>query len=189
MIKYQTVAKVLTLLSSPVVQDGSSVIAEALMRKAMGLSTNTFELVRLNNLHFIKGCQHCLYCRQNETCWINDDLSSILDKFTKADVIVASTPLFLGRAISQYGILEDRLFSFTSEKGSELLKGKKFVTIVTSENEDKNEAEAAEKKISSFLEQLGLTKIGAIVHVNTISDPLQISKEVKKKVEEIGETI
>lgn len=70
------------------------------------------EYIDLYDLNFT-GCRSCMLCKrkgaQRCRCYWKDDLSPIIDKVFKADVLLIGTAIYLGRPTSRYFEVLERL--------------------------------------------------------------------------------
>ena len=70
------------------------------------------EYIDLYDLNFT-GCRSCMLCKRKGTerchCYWKDDLSPIIDKIFRADVLLIGTAIYLGRPTSRYFEVLERL--------------------------------------------------------------------------------
>ena len=63
------------------------------------------EYIDLYDLNFT-GCRSCMLCKRKGAqrchCYWKDDLSPIIDKIFRADVLLIGTAIYLGRPTSRY---------------------------------------------------------------------------------------
>ncbi len=75
------------------------------------------ELIHLYDLNY-KGCTSCFACKYKEgssygKCAMRDDLSSVLDKITRADALIIGTPIYFGMPTGETrSFLERLLFQY-----------------------------------------------------------------------------
>ena len=136
---------------SPRVNGNSARIAAAFCRaaekKGAKVSSHT-----LNKLQF-KGCQACMACKQDhETCVVKDDLTPVLDEFYSADILVFSTPVYVGDVSGQLKCCFDRMYSLASPglTKSRLPSGKKLIFIQTQGADESAHKDVAEKYLNLF---------------------------------------
>lgn len=81
------------ILGSPR-KDGNTAL---LTNKILDLLNNNFETeeVFLPD-HDINPCKECYYCMDNDECSIKDDMQELYTKLKEAQVIVLSSPIFMG---------------------------------------------------------------------------------------------
>ena len=184
-------SKILAVVASPRRGGNCVTLANAITDGAMGHSTNMLEIVNLNTLRFLNGCQACMGCKITGSCVIKDDLLPLLKLVKESDSIVVATPVYFGHASAQYRMFEDRLFSFIEDDGSSTLSsGKKLVTIVTC-GEDTEIAEAIADEIEDlFTEFFSFKPVGKIVLTDNGSkyaakendELLEYAKQLGKKL-------
>ncbi len=124
------------ILGSPRVKGNSAAIARRFCDKAgqMGAKVRYFNLNELN----YKGCQACMACKtKSDRCILDDDLTQVLDAVMDADVVVMTSPVYMGDMSGQLKCFIDRTYSFmgpdfrTNPNASRLSPGKKLVFIMT----------------------------------------------------------
>jgi multimeric flavodoxin WrbA len=170
---------------SPRENDTSSVIADAFLDGAMGLSTNIITLHNLVKFMALLDCRRCMACKNTGKCRINDDLQQVLADISNADCVVFATPIFLGSPVGLYKLLEDRMYSFLDKEGKSVLApGKKAIIILTSYTEDEDLSGAAEI-MSKNLAALGFE----LMDVITSCDVREIDPALLHRAKELGRTL
>ncbi len=83
--------KVIGLLGSPLPEGNT---ARLLARAVQGARDAgcTVELVPVTSLDF-QGCQEMFFCRDHETCILDDDMQQIYPKFVDMDGLILATPV------------------------------------------------------------------------------------------------
>jgi len=83
--------KVIALLGSPL-SEGNT--AQLLSRAIQGAKEAgcAVELIQVTNLDF-QGCQEMFFCRDHETCVLDDDMQKIYPKFSEMDGLILATPV------------------------------------------------------------------------------------------------
>lgn len=156
--------KIVGIYASPRKDGNSSVICDAVLDGAMGLSTNMIEIFHLNKLNATRGCQNCGRCKDVGRCILMDDISPILESIREADSLVISIPMFFGHAAAQYRILEDRMYSFLDrDLIPNISSGKKVAIIVTYDGDDESAASLM-NDLSGFYRHLGFEIVGSILY-------------------------
>ncbi len=116
---------VLVISASPRKGGNSDVLCDRLIQGAQE-SDNSVEKIFIRNKE-IKYCIACEACqRNNGVCAIHDDMAEILDKMTKADVIVMASPVYYYSMNGQLKTLIDRTVARIKD-----LSGKEFYFILT----------------------------------------------------------
>ena len=128
--------KIICILGSAREKGNSTAIAkkfcEAAKREGVAI-----DMVNLNKLNF-KGCQGCMACKEgSDRCVVEDELQPVLDSIYGADILVLTSPVYMGAVTGQLKCFLDRTFSFlipdfrTSANPSRLPPGKKGLVITT----------------------------------------------------------
>ncbi|MGL1933291.1 MAG: flavodoxin family protein [Desulfotalea sp.] len=128
--------KIVSLLGSPRTKSSSSTLA-SIVAENIDQDGKEYISHNLNKLNY-RGCQGCMKCKgKNETCILKDDLTSVLQDVTEADVVIMATPVYWGDVSAQMKGFIDRTYSFltpgfmTDEVKHRLPSGKKLVFIQT----------------------------------------------------------
>ena len=101
-----------------------------------------FEYIDLYDLNFT-GCRSCMLCKrkgaQRCRCYWKDDLSPVIDKVFRADVLLIGTAIYLGRPTSRYFEVLERLHfcSLSYDDYSNYFTGKVNVGLFVSMNASK----------------------------------------------------
>lgn len=116
--------KALAIIGSPH-KNGNSAGLLRLVLKQIDSKYDSEEL-------FLKGldlnsCNGCHYCEQKNKCVIKDDMQEIYGKMEKADLIILSTPSYMGGPASRLRIFMER--SWYLRKGQ--MEGKLGTYIIT----------------------------------------------------------
>ncbi len=173
------------IIASPHKNGNSSAIVDSVIVGAMGLSTDIFEMVHLNNMKFINGCQACMGCKKLGKCIVKDDVSEILDKIADSDSVIFSTPVYFGRPSAQYAILEDRMFSFIGPNNSlNISPGKKAVVVVTAG--EQADADRVAESMCKNLTAFGFDVVGKIAYAG---DGAKDNSELMSKAIELGKKV
>ncbi|SDR72050.1 flavodoxin family protein [Parafannyhessea umbonata] len=100
------------------------------------------EYIDLYDLNFT-GCRSCMLCKRKGAqrchCYWKDDLSPIIDKIFRADVLLIGTAIYLGRPTSRYFEVLERLHfcSLSYDDYSNYFTGKVNVGLFVSMNASK----------------------------------------------------
>ena len=83
--------KVIGLLGSPLPEGNT---AQLLARGVQGVKDAgcTVELIPVTTLDF-QGCQEMFFCRDHETCALDDDMQQVYPKFVEMDGLILATPV------------------------------------------------------------------------------------------------
>lgn len=102
---------------------------------SVGVEISFYDL----NMAGIRGCQHCLYCRQHYGCSIHDPLSSMYIDIENASSILWGTPIYFHGLSGQSKIWLDRLYPmFDTPSYRARFPGKNMVTVFSQGYEDAN---------------------------------------------------
>lgn len=128
--------KVLCILGSPRYDGNSTTIANRFIERATSLGADvcTFQLNRLN----YRGCQGCCTCKtKTDSCILKDDLTEVLEAIKETDVVMLSTPVYIGDIPGQVKSFLDRTYSYLKpsyileSSPSRVPPGKQAVLILT----------------------------------------------------------
>jgi multimeric flavodoxin WrbA len=133
------------------VNGNSARIAAAFCRAAEEKGAEVTSYI-LNTMR-IKGCQGCLACkRDHEKCVVKDDLTPVFEEFYTTDILVFSTPIYVGDVTGQLKCCFDRMYSLAAPNltASRLPKGKKLVFIQTQGADASSHRDVAERYLGIF---------------------------------------
>ena len=85
------VKKVIGLLGSPLLEGNTAQLLARAMQGAKDAGCSV-ELIPVTSLDF-QGCQEKFFCRDHETCILDDDLQQIYPKFVDMDSLILATPV------------------------------------------------------------------------------------------------
>ena len=85
------VKKVIGLLGSPLLQGSTAQLLERAMKGARDAGC-AVETITVTSLDF-QGCQEKFFCRDHETCILDDDMQQIYPKFVDMDSLILATPV------------------------------------------------------------------------------------------------
>src|SRR5208337_3319599 len=83
------VKKVIGLLGSPLLQSNTAKLLERAMQGARDAGC-AVETITVTSLDF-QGCQEKFFCRDHETCILDDDMQQIYPKFADMDSLILAT--------------------------------------------------------------------------------------------------
>lgn len=125
--------KIFTIQGSPRKKGGTQQIIDSFHAGATeaGHSHETIHVYEMD----LNGCIACMACTEGtvDVCVQDDDFTPLFERIVAADVLVFGTPVYFGQMTGPLKTFLDRLYTFCLE-GFEIreLKGKKYVTVVTS---------------------------------------------------------
>jgi NAD(P)H-dependent FMN reductase len=82
---------VIGILGSPLPEGNTAVLLEQVLKGAADAGCST-ETIAVNNLDF-QPCMEMMFCREHETCTIDDDMQQVYGKIRDADSIIIATPV------------------------------------------------------------------------------------------------
>lgn len=158
--------KIICILGSPREKGNSTAIVNKFCETVEGEGVD-IQKVNLNQLNF-KGCQGCMSCKtKTDRCVVEDDLGPVLDSIYDADLLVLSSPVYMGSVSGQLKCFLDRTFSFltpdfkTNPNPSRLPEGKKAL-IVTAQGAPENMFGDVAANLEMMLERHGFSEVKII---------------------------
>jgi NAD(P)H-dependent FMN reductase len=82
---------VIGLLGSPLPEGNTAILLDRALRGAADAGC-TVEKIEVNNLDF-QACMEMMFCREHETCIMDDDMQQMYQKFRKMDSLIVATPV------------------------------------------------------------------------------------------------
>jgi multimeric flavodoxin WrbA len=82
---------VIGILGSPVPEGNTAILLGQALKGAADAGCST-EIILVNNLDF-QPCMEMMFCREHETCTIDDDMQLMYTKIRDADSIIIATPV------------------------------------------------------------------------------------------------
>jgi hypothetical protein len=82
---------VIGILGSPLPEGNTAILLKEALRGAAEAGCST-ETILVNNLDF-QPCMEMMFCREHETCTIDDDMQQVYGKIRDADSIIIATPV------------------------------------------------------------------------------------------------
>ncbi len=145
--------KVIGFVGSPRKNGNIDVLVQQVLQGASAAEAET-KIFYLNELDF-KGCQGCNFCKVNNRCGLQDDMTSLYDEIANAGAIVIGSPVYIGQVSGQTKLFLDRWYAFMNpDFSTRLEKGKKAALIFSQANPN---AEHFGKSFASLAELLGLS--------------------------------
>lgn len=124
-------SKVVAIVSSPRAKGQGNAIVEKMAEVAKA-NGNEVEVIYINKIDNLKGCQACMGCKKNPgKCVRNDSLTPVLDSVAAADSLILTTPDYFSQACGQYRMFEDRLYGFVGPDYQPTITPKKVAIVVT----------------------------------------------------------
>lgn len=111
----------------------SSGLVDALVEKLDITDTESF---LLNDFH-LKGCTGCRACKNADTlCVVNDEMKTYFSKLSSCDIVIFSSPNYMGTINGQLKMVYDRHYCLTDIKGGNKLENIKKAYLVMSQGYD-----------------------------------------------------
>jgi len=140
--------KIITLQGSPRKKGNTAKVLSWVEEELTALGHDV-ESIFLNTKN-LKGCLACGKCKEKPDtvgCIQEDDIPEILEKMTKADLVIFASPLYFWGVSSQLKTLIDRTYSFYVDYHqpghASLVDGQRQALLVTGAGPYENNAEAA----------------------------------------------
>lgn len=139
---------------------------EYILKKIKKKIKNKSELILLRNLN-INYCKGCLYCENNESCLINDDMQNLYSKILKADKLIIAVPNYYDNVTGLFKTFIDRLNIFFK---NQRLKDKKIIFIVVGSGSKRGNQRVLDYALNFFVRgyRLNIIKTFNIVIKNVI---------------------
>jgi putative NADPH-quinone reductase len=83
--------KVIGLLGSPLTEGNTAVLLDEALRGAVDAGC-TVEKIVVTSLDF-QSCMEMLFCKEHETCIMDDDMQQIYQRFRELDGLIIATPV------------------------------------------------------------------------------------------------
>jgi multimeric flavodoxin WrbA len=83
--------KVIGILGSPLTEGNTALLLDQALKGA-GDAGCSVEKIVVANLDF-QECQEMMFCKEHETCIIDDDMQEIYPKFRELDGLILATPV------------------------------------------------------------------------------------------------
>lgn len=144
--------------------------------------------------HKASGCISCRQCQTRTAyeCVLDDDVTPVLKRMQKADVIVMATPLYFFAASAQLKIVMDRMFSlykWDNAAGTMQtpLQGKRFVLIASAF--ERTGLKALEQPFRLTAEYTGMTFSSLLIPDAGVSGEIKGNAKVQRKVQAFGAAV
>ncbi len=124
--------KVLGIMGSPKINGNSSTLLKTALEGAKASGADV-DFVSLHNLD-IKSCTHCEVCRSAKRCVIKDDMQDIYDRISDADIVIFSSPNYMGGIQGKLKCALDRLYAFMKQGLAHSFDEEKKVALIITQN-------------------------------------------------------
>jgi len=170
--------KVVGVVGSPRKNGNTAYLLEEVM-KILREKCET-EIIFLKD-YDIKPCEGCRCCEENEGCIIEDDMQELYPKLKKADVIILSSPSYMGGVTSRLRAFMERTWPL--RKGQ--LEGKIGTYIVVG----RRKIGLAVNEMEEYLSRLKMTKIPGVLGYAFEKGGILKDEEALKEAQKLGERI
>jgi len=170
--------KALGIVGSPH-KDGNTVY---LLREVFKVLSGKFEVetVFLKD-YVIKPCEGCCYCEESGKCVLEDDMQKLCLKLREADVVILSSPSYMGGVTSRLKAFMERTWYL--RKGQ--LEGKIGTYIVVG----RRRIGVAVNEIEEYLSRLGMVKIPGVSGYAFKKGEILEDREALKEAKRLGRQI
>ncbi len=170
--------KVLGIVGSPR-KDGNSAYLLDLLSEELDDSFET-EIIYLKD-YDINPCKECYYCAKNDNCVIDDGMQQIYPKLKDADVIILSSPVFMGGVTSRLRAFMERTWhlrkgQLAGKLGSYILVGRRDMGAACHEMEE-------------FLSRLQVYKLPGVIGYGLHKDDVKEDEEALKGISALTKQI
>lgn len=170
--------KAIGIIGSPR-KDGNSAY---LTIEALGKLKDYFEIETIFLVDYdINPCKECYSCTKNDKCSINDGMQKLYPKLKEANVIILSSPIFMGGITSRMRAFMER--SWHLRKGQ--LKGKICSYIVVG----RRDIGSGVYEMEEFLSRLKVYKIPGVLGYGFHRGDVLKDEETLKNIERLSNQI
>lgn len=170
--------KAIGIISSPR-KNGNTAI---LTNKLLDLLNNNFEIEKIYLKDYdINPCKECYYCIENDECSVNDDMQVIYSKLKEAQVIILSSPIFMGGVNSYMRILMERTWHL--RKGE--LKGKTGSYVIVG----CRDIGSGINEMEGYLSRLKVNKIAGVLGFGFHEGDVLKDEEALKNIQRLSNQI
>ena len=114
--------QVLGIVGSPRVNGNTDILVDEIL-SGVRSSGGTISKIYISDFD-IKPCASCMACKSGAKCPIDDQMSELYDRVSKADGIVLGSPVYWNCVSAQMKIFMDRCFAFLDSNYESALAGK-----------------------------------------------------------------
>ena len=181
--------KAIGIVGSPRKNGNVDTLVQAVLDGAgeSGYQTKKFYLNEMN----YSGCQACNYCKVNDHCKQEDDVSKLLTEIKEADAVVFGSPIYFFQFTGQFRLMEDRMFSLIDKDfNSRLMPGKKAVIITSQGDPNPSSFDNVTQEFAKALSLLGFQVVDTIKMVSGGSpDAVKGRKDLLEKAKAAGRSL
>lgn len=124
--------KVLGIMGSPRLNGNSSTLLKKVLEGAKdnGAVANSISVSNLD----IQGCINCDACKRLGKCVIKDDMQNIYDMVNDSDIVVFSSPNYMGGIQGKLKCVIDRLYAYMKGGLDKSFDKEKKVALIVTQN-------------------------------------------------------
>ena len=137
----------------------------------------------------IHGCLGCRWCKTHEGCVQKDGFEHLYEQIKEADGIIVGSPIYFMNITSQTKKLIDRLYPIRRADGGSNLPGKKFVSVYTQGNPDKEMFKSIIDTGDRVLKSFQWEMIESILYYGTGNPSESVTAEVMRRAYEAGQRL
>ena len=171
-------AKAIGIIGSPR-KNGNT---EFLTDKLLNLLKDSFETEKIFLKDFnIRSCEECYYCMDHDECSIKDDMQDLYPKLKEAQVIILSSPIFMGGITSHMRAFMERTWhlrkgQLKDKTGSYIIVGRRNIGAGINEMEE-------------YLSRLKVNKIAGVLGFGLREGDVSKDEEALKDLQKLSEQI
>lgn len=185
--------KILSLQGSPR-KEGNTAKVLSWVEEALIALNHEVESIFLNTKN-LKGCLACGKCKEKPDtvgCIQKDDIPEILEKMTKADLVIFASPLYFWGVSAQLKTVIDRTYSlyvnYHQPGHASLVEGQRQALLVTGAGPYENNAEAAFTAFGRMQRPHMAINAGELF-IGSCSTPDKLDDSIKDKAVAFAHTI
>lgn len=147
--------KVIGFVGSPRKKGNTDLLVQRILQGASDAGAET-RVFYLNEMNF-KGCQGCFFCKENDKCRQQDDMTPVYDEIAEADAVVIGTPIYMWQVTGQTKLFLDRWYAFMrTDFTSRIPKGKKAALVFSQGHPDRNNFQQVFDNLGVLLSMSGM---------------------------------
>ena len=152
-----------------------------ILEKIFGSLPENKKLIYLRDKE-IRHCTGCLNCIESDRCSIHDDMDDIYIQMLDSDIIIIGTPNYFDNVT---GLLKDFIDRTNPFHDTDMLKGKKMISIVVGGGKTINSKRIADQALTYFAECHNLELIESYIFKALKADEVQQDEGALRVVDEI----
>jgi multimeric flavodoxin WrbA len=170
--------KILGILGSPRRDGNTAYLLEELGKKLD--NNNDVEIIFLRD-YDISPCKECYYCVEHDECSIKDDMQQMYEKLKQTDLIILSSPIFMGGITSRLRAFMERTWHL--RKGQ--LMGKAGTYLIVG----RRDIGSGIHEMEEYLSRLMVNKIPGVVGYGLkkgdVKEDTEAMKDLSRLVKQI----